>query len=144
MNRTTLIRFQKYIELDLLEGCWLWQGAINHDGYGLFWHEEKMRGAHRTAFEHWNGKVLEGLELDHLCRNRQCVNPDHLEIVTHKENVQRGRSFLGEKTHCPQGHPYSGENLVIRLNGRRTCKICSLEQSRRNHIRERSQKVITH
>lgn len=82
------------------------------------------RTAHRVVYETVVGPVPEGLELDHLCRNRGCVNPAHLEPVTHQENMRRGH--WGMKTHCPQGHPYEGDNLV-RDGHSRICRWC------RNH-----------
>lgn len=75
------------------------------------------------------GPIPEGLVIDHLCRNRGCVNPDHLEAVTQRENILRGEGLAAanaRKTHCPKGHPYSGENLyVVPSSGRRQCRICA-------------------
>ena len=118
-------RFQKFIELDLLSGCWLWIGGLNHDGYGKFRDGKKTRGAHRVSYEYWHGEIREGLEIDHLCRNRNCVNPDHLELVTRIENARRGRSFSREKTHCPHGHEYNEENTYINNKTQfRYCRTC--------------------
>lgn len=107
-------------------GCWVWQGHISSDGYGRVYWNERQWLAHRAAYTLWAGPVAEGLELDHLCRNRQCVNPEHLEPVTHSENMMRspimGRAQL-EKTHCPKGHPYSEEN-TMRRDGKRYCRTC--------------------
>ena len=72
-------------------GCWNWEGSLTNDGYGICSYKGKNKVAHRLIYELINGKVPDGLQLDHLCRNRKCVNPDHLEIVTCKENVRRGR-----------------------------------------------------
>jgi len=90
MNKKALIRFQKKIELDIISGCWLWKAHINHYGYGQFWLDGDHRKSHRVSYEHWNGKIPDGLDLDHLCRNRACCNPQHLEPVTRKENICRG------------------------------------------------------
>lgn len=103
------------------DGCWEWTAATR-DGYGLFRVEGKLVSAHRWRWEWDNGPVPEGLELDHLCRNRRCVRPDHIEAVTHKENVRRGDSGWkeAEKKTCPKGHPYD----TIDSQGKRRCSIC--------------------
>lgn len=107
--------------------------ALNDKGYGHMTVNNKQVGAHRVSYRAFKGKIPEGLELDHLCRMPCCVNPDHLEPVTRQENVKRGavpivsaRRELS-KTHCPQGHAYSGDNLVIDTKGARRCKICKRE-----------------
>lgn len=90
--------------------------------------------AHRLEWEKINGPVPEGLELDHLCRNRWCVNPDHLEPVTHQENIRRGsqRKWNTDVTHCKHGHPFDEENTRHRPDGGRTCRTCHrLSQARR-------------
>lgn len=105
--------------------CWLWRGTINTDGYGTFYYDRRVVKAHRYAYELLRDAIPPGLELDHLCRNRTCVNPTHLEPVTRRENILRGESppaRNARKTHCAQGHPLSGENLVL-LDGRR-CRVC--------------------
>jgi hypothetical protein len=120
-------RFFDKIEIDLATQCWLWAACDDQIGYGLFSLGGKMLKAHRISYVLRNGEIPDGLELDHLCRVRHCVNPDHLEPVTHAENMRRGDAGKHNlvKTHCPRGHPYSGENLYIRPNGDRNCRTCN-------------------
>lgn len=109
--------------------CWVWVGGIKRDGYGTFYWKGKQYASHRIAYQIMIGDIPEGLELDHLCRNRKCCNPEHLEAVTHRENILRGESpaaVNSQKTHCPQGHPYEGINLILR-RGSRVCRICHNE-----------------
>lgn len=112
-------------------GCWLWTAGTNRDGYGSFRVGSQSDGtrrhvlAHRWAYEHLVGPIPEGLTIDHLCRVRHCVNPDHLEPVSHAENTRRGESGRNQriKTHCPQGHPYDEENTYM-WNDHRYCRAC--------------------
>ena len=81
--------------------------------------------AHRVAYGYLVGDIADGLTLDHLCRNRRCINPAHLEPVSAAENTRRGIRWQLAKTHCPQGHPYAGENLITYPDGsRRACRAC--------------------
>ena len=118
-------------------GCWLWAGALNRDGYGIANRQYRTRMAHSISYEFVFGPIPEGLELDHLCRVRCCVNPDHLEAVTHLENCQRGtagthiRRVESLKTHCSKGHEFAGENLYTRKNGARGCRECSRINTRK-------------
>lgn len=124
-------------------GCWLWGAGLSPEGYGRLSESgtRKALYAHRYSYELHKGPIPEGLELDHLCRVRSCVNPDHLEPVTRKTNMLRG---LGngnkEKTHCPKGHLYSGQNLIIstRGNGKtfRRCRTC-LNKQNAEYMREK-------
>ena len=125
MDKNQLNRFQKFIELDLLEGCWLWKGSCNHDGYGKFTIFYKTIAAHRVAYEHWNGSIPDGLVIDHLCRNRNCVYPGHMRIVTVKENTNAGRNYEREKTICIRGHEFNDKNTYQDPNGSRRCKPCA-------------------
>ena len=107
--------------------CWIWSGA-KADGYGAISIKGKNEKAHRISYFLKHGGLNKNLELDHLCRNRGCVNPDHLEEVTHKENMLRGIGWTAvnaRKTHCPRGHPYDR----IDGDGRRRCVVCSRIQS---------------
>jgi len=119
-------------------GCWLWTASTN-GGYGQFTAGGKNRRAHRWLWEVVNGPVPKGLELDHLCRTRNCVNPEHLEAVTHHENVLRGECGLATaalnraKTECPRGHPYSVENTRYQGTGR-ACITCITRRSRERYL----------
>jgi hypothetical protein len=110
-------------------GCWEWQGSLYPAGYGQFYlGNYKAVYSHRWAYEYYIGPIPEGLVIDHLCRNRKCVNPAHLEAVTQKININRGAGNTS-KTHCPRGHAYSEENTYL-FRGRRRCKACSRERCR--------------
>lgn len=115
-------------------GCWEWTAALDMAGYGCFgmatasgW---RSRKAHRVAYELAVGPIPEGLHLDHLCRNRRCVKPAHLEPVTNAENARRGEAGLVSgarnraKTVCPAGHVYTPANTYTDRRGRRTCRAC--------------------
>lgn len=125
-------------------GCWFFEGRLSSAGYGLITARRKTVPAHRFVFQLLRGKIPEGAVLDHLCRVPFCVNPDHLEPVSHLENVRRGlgaataRARQKAKTHCKYGHPFSGDNLLLVKNGFRICKTCRSSRSQKwaNHNRE--------
>lgn len=104
--------------------CWEWQGGKDKRGYGRFCMHYKLYNPHRVSYELYKGKIPNGLQIDHLCRNTSCVNPKHLEAVTQQENISRGISANKSKTHCPQGHEYSKEN-TYKHGGFRHCKTCN-------------------
>lgn len=136
MDERTLRRFMSKVSIGHAGGCWTWTGHVDAAGYGAFRLE---RGAsirpHRHSYEHFICAIGAGLTIDHLCRNRACVNPTHLEPVTMRENVLRGTGVAAmhhRKTHCKNGHPLSGDNLKIgATNGQRLCRECMRIYGRR-------------
>lgn len=135
-HATVLERFLSKIKI-AENGCWEWLGAHNDKGYGHFdvgsRNSRKTMITHIYSYETFVGPIPEGKELDHTCRNRGCVNPDHLEPVTHIENCRRGDAGIKDrsKTHCPQGHPYDEENTYIDYRGYRVCRICMRDSQKR-------------
>lgn len=131
-NRPLIDRLMERVDAE--GDCWIWIGRIGPNGYGIFSADgQGRRGkpavvAHRMVWGELVGDIADGLELDHLCRNRPCVNPDHLEPVTRTENVRRGMAgaIKRAKTHCAQGHQYTPENTYTygpqNFRGCRTCR----------------------
>lgn len=128
-----------WAKVEKTEGCWFWLAATPC-GYGLIWVDGAYRPAHRVSYEWVHGPIPDGLELDHLCRNPSCVNPEHLEAVTHQENARRGEGTMGDlytpKTCCKHGHPYSGENLYLPPRGGRECRACL--KAAKQHTRQKA------
>lgn len=124
------------------DGCWEWYGTLTGDGYGKLWYEGRRRNAHALVYELLVGPVPEGLELDHLCRNRKCVRPDHLEPVTHKENCNRGDvNQCKGITHCKRGHEFTEENTTLNKYGGRVCRTCGRDRSRDFQRKKRASNV---
>lgn len=118
------------------DGCWEWPGSRDKQGYGRFAVPRTPRVsnrwlpklAHRIAYELFVGPIPDGLTIDHLCRNKGCVNPSHLEAVTQRVNNYRTPDFNGNKTHCPQGHEYATSGRAYR--GGRYCRVCDRDRWR--------------
>lgn len=131
-------------------GCWIWNRSLGTAGYGQMYYQApgeraRMQSAHRTSYRVFIGPIPEGLELDHLCRVRRCVNPEHLDPVPHQTNVLRSPIAIGAingaKTHCRAGHPFSAENTRFSMKGKqpmRVCRACSREAGARYKARQRA------
>lgn len=135
-----LDRFWSKVEISDPSACWIWVGGRDAAGYGQFSvitpNGRSTIRSHRFAYEALMGAIPDELVMDHLCEVRECVNPHHLEPVTVRENILRGDTGEREraKTHCPQGHPYSGDNLVIH-HGSRECRTCkNIKQRARREL----------
>lgn len=138
-------------------GCWIFTGTISKQtGYGSLGVTEgdgqsRMRSAHRVSYELLVGKIADGLQLDHICRVRRCINPQHLEPVTPRENIRRSpftiASINAAKSHCPHGHEYTPENTVIHTNSRRNghralqrvCRICRNARSLARYVAKKQE-----
>lgn len=116
--------FARKIDHSAPGSCWEWAGGVDKQGYG----RHLGQGAHRVSYEHFVGPVPEGMELDHLCRNIRCVNPDHLDPVTRAENMRRRYALV---THCKNGHPFDEANTYWRPEGHRDCRACFRDRRRR-------------
>lgn len=156
----TIERFWKYVTPEPNSGCWLWSAFVDSSGYGAFsvgldWQatdkKSRIHKAHRVSYEINVGPIPEGLQLDHICRVRSCVNPDHLRPVTAQQNIQYAGPYISaahrnrKKTECPHGHPYSPENTLILKHGWRRCGVCHrahvAKQSARKLDARRSKKI---
>ena len=115
-------------------GCWLWKNDPNSEGYGRWKMANVHYPAHRFVYELVRGSIAHGLTLDHLCRKKLCVNPNHLDPVPIAVNIMRGEGVAARnarKTHCAKGHLFGGDNLVIKDGGHhRVCRICRNAQAR--------------
>lgn len=120
-----VIRFLSHVKM--IDGCFVWTGVKNNMGYGMLAIAHIPCLAHRVSYRLFVGEIKDGMVLDHLCRNRFCVNPAHLEQVTSKENTRRGISPCSEnanKTECKRGHLFTKENTILVKNGRQ-CRACN-------------------
>jgi hypothetical protein len=112
--------------------CWEWTARVDRYGYGRFRLDRKMELAHRVAYRIFVGDIPEGLTVDHLCRNRKCVNPAHLEAVSRKDNTLRGvgpTAVNAGKDVCASGHPFNADNTYFRPTGNRDCRACGRVRS---------------
>jgi hypothetical protein len=129
-------------------GCWPWLGYRNADGYGVITvggDDERVLRAHRVAYELLLGETIpDGLTIDHLCRNRGCVNPEHMEVVERGENVLRGEgpsARAARATHCIRGHEFTPENTYFRKSGKRECRACARARNGQSYLRHRDERL---
>lgn len=141
------LRDRFWAKVDKSGDCWIWTGAQTLREYGQIKIDKKSAMAHRIAWQLEVGAIPEGLEIDHLCRNHSCVRPEHLEPVTHVENLARSpvMNWSGRKTetHCGHGHLLSAENTYMYPSGRKACRICKRSHAKKHKAlrRQRMQKT---
>jgi len=136
-------RLRDGMKIDPVTGCWDWQKYVAPHGYGEIVYMGEKWNVHRLAWEMFRGPIEPGLTIDHLCRNRRCLNPDHLEPVSMKENLARGISpsaLNAKKTHCAHGHPLSGINLRIK-GAERVCIECSRISWRKSEPKRKAKRA---
>lgn len=130
------LRLEQFMrKVEVTEGCWFWKAAINNRGYGIF----DGMNAHRVSFEQWNHPIPKGMEIDHLCRVRHCVRPDHLRVVTHAENMAKSRFAM--QTHCKRGHSLLDFYKNKRTGGKgysRACKVCHAAAMKRYYKKRKA------
>lgn len=135
MGIMSMNEYRFWGNVNFLGNCWEWRGARGAHGYGTM----GQSLAHRLSYEYSIGTIPAGLQLDHLCRNRGCVNPAHLEPVTQRENILRGESPSAQaarQTHCAHGHEYTPENTYVRVDGGgRQCRRCKADRERQRRAR---------
>lgn len=142
-QRRFRVRYDRLTMPVPFSGCIIWLGNLSKvNGYGFSFYGSVKDGSfrrstiHNLVYEQFVGPIPDGCEIDHKCKVRSCVNPDHLRAVSHAENMETavfprgGDHYQKQKTHCPKGHPYTPENLMKLPNGWRGCKICGREYQR--------------
>lgn len=140
-QRPLIDRFWERV--DTSGNCWVWTSALDKDGYGRLWNDSRNIRAHRFAYEYFVGPIPSGFQIDHLCRNRACVNPAHLEVVTSRTNSLRGfgvGAINARKTHCKYGHPFDETNTFTSGGPGRRCRMCHSRHSKESKERRKGAK----
>lgn len=139
MKESIKERFMRHVSPEPNSGCWLWTSLGDGRGYGKFSLQGKRRRAHRVAYDLFVGPIPDDAHVLHHCDVPCCVNPAHLWVGTHTDNMRdccrKGRKAQQKKTHCPQGHPYDAENTCHAKSGDRRCRACSREYYHRNKVK---------
>ena len=142
---TVMDRVTESVTIDPDTGCWVWNKSLERNGYARMSVGHKVEGVHRITYKERHGFIPDGFEIDHLCRNRACCNPDHLEAVEHRENLMRSpiaaARINSEKAKCNRGHELSGDNLAIDALGYRSCRACSRIRTARHRARQKEQSL---
>lgn len=132
------------------DGCWVWIGSISDKGYGIYHHKGKRRPAHRASYDMFVGFIEKNTVIDHTCRNRSCVNPDHLREVSSNinslENTNSHIAKFARKTHCINGHEFTEENTVVKSVGvygglHRGCRICRKNSDKERYLKRKTANV---
>lgn len=132
-------RFWPKVDKRSSDECWPWTAGLAGP-YGSFYDGRANTKAHRIAYQLVKGEIPDGLQIDHLCRNRLCCNPNHLEAVTSRENTLRGfgsSAVNARKTHCINGHPFDEANTYVQRQNHRDCRACKIEAIRRSRAADR-------